>query len=66
MVKKVTVDFRSNDPAAISDLKIYYYNMTTENPYIPTLPVIGNFEEKQLWIKERVSLLKLSNPVNIC
>lgn len=66
MVKKVTVDFRSNDPAAISDLKIYYYNTTTENAYIPTLPVIGTFEEKQLWIKERVSLLKLSNPVNIC
>ena len=67
LVKVIKIDFRSNDYhdyAQIGDLKIYFYNINTaeeqflydvEKAYSPTLPVIGSFAEKQLWIKERVA-----------
>ena len=64
MVKTVRVDFRSGDPAQIGDLKIYWYKIDTaegqfmydvEQTYKPTLPVIGSFDEKPLWIKARAA-----------
>ena len=60
MVKTVRIDFRSGEAAQISDLNIYYYKIETaeqtyfydmEQAYTPTLPVIGSFSEKQLWIE---------------
>ena len=59
-VGQVRIDFRNNAVAMISELKIIHWNIENDYDefkyqvqaqYHPTLPVIGSFDEKLIWIK---------------